>query len=72
MAHYLTTRDLPEFLSLRDLSDWTGISLMELGDRLAEVRQDPDRMPPPDGYYAGRPFWSVVTVLRWHPLRGSR
>lgn len=64
MSRYMTSRELPEVLSLGDLAEWSGIPESALARRLA----DHGDVAPPDGVQAGRPFWMAATVLRWRPV----
>lgn len=66
MSRYLTCRDLPEVLALRDLAAWSGLSETALLARLA----DEGDAPRPDGVHAGSPYWLLTSVLRWCPVPG--
>lgn len=63
MTRFVTARDLPNVLSLRDASEWSGVSESVLLYRL-RTRGD---VATPDGMHEGSPLWLSTTLLRWRP-----
>lgn len=49
-------------MTYRDVSRWTGLTEVNLRNRLAQ-----GRMPAPDGRVGVTPYWMETTIRRWAP-----
>jgi hypothetical protein len=51
-----------ELMTYRDIARWTGLTEVNLRNRLAQ-----GRMPTPDGRVGEKPYWMETTIRRWAP-----
>ena len=51
-----------DVMTYRDVSRWTGLTEVNLRNRLLQ-----GRMPGPDGRLGDKPYWMQETIRRWAP-----
>lgn len=53
---------MDEVMTYRDVARWTGMTQVNLRNRLVH-----GRMPAPDGRVGEKPYWMEITIRRWAP-----